>query len=714
MESLNKYQQTPNLIEKWEKLQTLLKLEVTLMNLSKTHINTSIETINRNIIEYYRKKIQTKEAYDYNNQNLYLTKNQKSWSLPKYSLIENTGSVLENYYSLLENFFFSLRNDTKAMITLIQKITPDQFEDMIILLSTFFFENPFNTSFDQEPLLEIICQLVKEEINSLTSVTVTSFLDSNFIGSLLKSLSRRPDIKSYLAKVLGDVILDMENMSQQFLSLDISRIAEWVTNSNKIINDITSLKNVNNITKNYPRMRGGSILNKKLKFIPSSCSVYIYDNLTHSKLVENEKRKVAANGENAIEANSADIKQSSELLLPPEIIDVDNYLQHRNPVYNPEYGIDISEEGLEYKKNNEDCTDFMKEFYEKQIRTMKREQITYCHIDNILNELANVKDDWKSILFEFKKNFEKFKFFIDKLLINLLENESIVPYSIKVICKAIDIFLEKKFPNISTVDKNAFISEFFVGKLIIPILTNPDYNGIISSSIISPNTRKNMMYLTKIIKKLFRGTFFNSQFEKSFTIFNIYFCEIMPKVNEFIEKIQEVKFSPELEKTIGVSNTPNGMIETTIGYKEKQSDRIFTHNSVVFKYNDFINLYNTFKQNEALFLNQHKDNLSLINSYKAIKENENDIIKILLKDTTEIKYYLLSKNDFNYSMIDDMTLKKKRFSFNNSSTFSKDNKEEVILSRVKYCIKTILRNLNFINLSYELHSSKFEVNNRFL
>ena len=49
-------------IEKWEKLQTLLKLEVTLMNLSKTHINTSIETINRNIIEYYRKKIQTKEA----------------------------------------------------------------------------------------------------------------------------------------------------------------------------------------------------------------------------------------------------------------------------------------------------------------------------------------------------------------------------------------------------------------------------------------------------------------------------------------------------------------------------------------------------------------------------------------------------------------------------------------------------------------------------
>ena len=88
MESLNKYQQTPNLIEKWEKLQTLLKLEVTLMNLSKTHINTSIETINRNIIEYYRKKIQTKEAYDYNNQNLYLTKNQKSWSLPKYSLID--------------------------------------------------------------------------------------------------------------------------------------------------------------------------------------------------------------------------------------------------------------------------------------------------------------------------------------------------------------------------------------------------------------------------------------------------------------------------------------------------------------------------------------------------------------------------------------------------------------------------------------------------
>lgn len=107
MESPTHYPINQNLIEKWEKLQNLLKFEVTLMNLSKTHINTSIETISKNVSEYYRKKIQTKEAYDYNNQNMYLTKNLKtSYNLPKYSLVEDSQNALENYYSLVENFFF--------------------------------------------------------------------------------------------------------------------------------------------------------------------------------------------------------------------------------------------------------------------------------------------------------------------------------------------------------------------------------------------------------------------------------------------------------------------------------------------------------------------------------------------------------------------------------------------------------------------------------
>ena len=63
MESPTHYPINQNLIEKWEKLQNLLKFEVTLMNLSKTHINTSIETISKNVSEYYRKKIQTKYRY---------------------------------------------------------------------------------------------------------------------------------------------------------------------------------------------------------------------------------------------------------------------------------------------------------------------------------------------------------------------------------------------------------------------------------------------------------------------------------------------------------------------------------------------------------------------------------------------------------------------------------------------------------------------------
>ena len=704
MESPTHYLINQNLIEKWEKLQNLLKFEVTLMNLSKTHINTSIETISKNVSEYYRKKIQTKEAYDYNNQNMYLTKNLKtSYNLPKYSLVEDSQNALENYYSLVENFFFSLKNDNNAMLFLIKNLKSEKHDEMIIFLSTFFYENPFNTSFDQEPLLEIICELIKEEINCLNTPTVTSFLDSNFIGSLLKSLSRRPDIKSYLAKVLGDLILDMENMSQQFMSLEMNRIAEWLKNKNQGQDDINALKSVNSINKNYTRMRGGSVLKKKIKFNKELCGVYIYDNLTHSKLIErNENKTGIPNGD-----TMADIKQSSELLLPPEIIDVDNYLLNRIPVTNPNYSVDITIDELQFRIETEGSSTFMKEYYQKQIEVMEKNKYTYGHFDNIIDELANCREDWLRILFEFKKNFEKLKFFFDKLLINLLENESIVPYSIKVICKAIDVLLEKKFPNISRIDKNSFISEFFVGKLIIPILTNPDYNGIISSSIISQSTRKNMMYLTKIIKKIFRGNFFNAQFEKAFTIFNVYLCEVIPSVNDFLEKIKKVKLSQQLEEIIyGKKNmTPNGKVEIL---NEQETKFIFNHNSVVFKYNDLMNILKTLKENEDKFLNKCKDNSCLLQNYKLVRDNEKDIVRILLKDTTVVKYYLLSKNDFNFSLIDDMLSKKKRFSFTNTPSQSQDNKEDIILARVKYCIKTILRNLNFINLSlnYTLQNSK--------
>ena len=68
---------------------------------------------------------------------------------------------------------------------------------------------------------------------------------------------------------------------------------------------------------------------------------------------------------------------------------------------------------------------------------------------------------YSKILESYQSDFIKTTCFIDKILDKLLNNFQFLPYSIKCLCKIISIFIKKKFPNITTVEENAFISQFF-------------------------------------------------------------------------------------------------------------------------------------------------------------------------------------------------------------------------------------------------------------
>jgi hypothetical protein len=74
--------------------------------------------------------------------------------------------------------------------------------------------------------------------------------------------------------------------------------------------------------------------------------------------------------------------------------------------------------------------------------------------------------------------------FIDELFYNL-ENETIIPYSIKVICKIIYVLIKQKFKFISDLERDIFVGAFFFDKLILPVLLNPDINETGYNTIIS-------------------------------------------------------------------------------------------------------------------------------------------------------------------------------------------------------------------------------------
>ena len=644
-----------NCSNKWIELQQKLKYEISLMKITNSQIENSIKTIIDNINKFYELKIKTKEAYDYNNYYITFKKNE---FIP-YEIVnsEQTKLYFATVYSIIENFFISLNKDKNSLIFIISKYKKENYEQLINFFSNFYFENPFNPNFNQNDLLRIIYNIIEIQIDKLNNENnFMKLLDDNFIGDLLKSLCRRTDIKNYISMILKDIILDMENMSDQFINFDIQRIKEYIK-SKKVVFEKNTL-NESDIN---------DLLCKGLK---QSRLVYVDDlkrsmSITYSKL-------------------NKEAKKISKILLPPEIINIDTFLEKEDSGINSNYiNNPINKETLSNLYNQTE-DHFMKTFYLNHIKLIEENNVDFSN-SYFINEIKQYSNKSNIILKYYKKSVEKIKFLIDKLIQNMLDNASIIPYSIKIICKIIDIFITKKFNDISIINRISYISEFFIGKIIIPILTNPDYNGIINNSIISQNTRKNMMYYTKILKKIFRGNLFESSIsEFNYTIFNNYLIEIMPYINNIILNLINIEFP----KNFFENNNENNLIE-----------------SLVFTYNDFINLFQVLKDNEIEFLKEIKND-DMISIYKTIKDSENDINQVF-KNINKIKtkYFIIIKNT---------NLLLNKIMISNEKLLIKDinNTENLLLEKIKLCIKTLLVELKDINLDLfqNLNQSQNSIN----
>ncbi len=56
----------------------------------------------------------------------------------------------------------------------------------------------------------------------------------------------------------------------------------------------------------------------------------------------------------------------------------------------------------------------------------------------------STQSDGKEILVKFKENFDLIREYIDKIMSSLIANVSIIPYTLRCICKIIDILITKK------------------------------------------------------------------------------------------------------------------------------------------------------------------------------------------------------------------------------------------------------------------------------
>ena len=371
-----------------------------------------------------------------------------------------------------------------------------------------------------------------------------------YLSNFLKKLWENPE---FIFEVLLNSSIDdiKDNLSDFF----INNFYENVLSQNCIENNLLyiialSLKEeINNlINKEKPE----SFLNKTycgymLEKLLEKNDIQFYFKTVISEVIE----KLKNNYSNEI------------FVFDPKTIEENNKIYKSNFVkkneekqankFNPDYLKPLKEENLkkylsdyEGKETNKNKKEF-KDFIQNINKTIESSKNLYG-MKTFSNNIKQTKDN---IIYYYEKKYCKISKLIDIIFTNLSSNINLLPYQIKCICKIISKLIEKKFPDISAVERNAFTAKFFFYKLFSKMILSPEYLTLIDDFIITENQEDNLSTLKAVIRQFSLGKLFqDNKKEGNYTPFNWMLIEKMPMLIEFFENINNVNLPEFIEKLI--------------------------------------------------------------------------------------------------------------------------------------------------------------------
>ena len=606
-------------------------------------------------------EILCKEIYNKRIDVLNVLKNEANINNEKhYQLIENNKEYLKDLNLYIPKFLSYLWENPSIIAKLLINSDKEDIKKFLApLFCNNFYENILSPNHIEDQLLYLIYLLLEQEIDKLNDITETSkFLNDSACGYLLNELTDKKDIKAFFKIILKDVIEIME------LS---HRDGYLVFEANRLEKNIVE--------------RRKSLLKRSMTKKSSMSNSIINDP-----------------------------KQNSE---------EDKRLQEE---FFTNYLIDLSLDKLKELKNkyNSEKNENMKNYIEYQLNSQSDNEIYSNKI--FFSQMNNSSLYSYEILMNYEKNFIKVINFINSILDNILENLDILPYSIKCVCKIISSLLEKKFKNINKIEKNIFISKFFLNKIFIPILINPANGALINNYIISNNTLINLNTISYIFLQFTSFKLFISKEHGAYSPFNLYFLKNINKLLQIYDNLNSAKLPPFIGKLI------NGEISKEnyeYNYFNENKKDILFHRSIFLSINHIKVLLNNINKNKNIIFNEKNDFFQKIISKLELNNNnnfinslckENDLIEKKIYKTKSkkkeekleqnIKYFLMTDiiyNDKYKQMLSSIEkgrsffkLEEKKISNHNNN--KEDNKEilENLIIKTKNVISTILYNYRII------------------
>jgi len=687
-------------------LQGLLKEAKSIKERFEDNKEAMLEKIKNNCYNYYKSKIGMKEIFDYSSSNYPEIHND-------YKLLENPKEALSAYYDTLYKILFLIRDNNDIMVDLIKNCPTNSFEQLSDFIVNFFYENTVDSTFNEEELLIIIYLIIEDFIINKLPKTFSAinnknhnYINESILCFIFRSITRKADVRSFTCTTLSDTLVKLEGFNE-YLTVDTKNLEKKFGNekknnvqqnqNNKDEIDIANYRKEGMAEESSSKKRNFSFLGIEIK--KNSKKNKLYSTRT---IIDNPK----------IKANSLFSIEEEEINNRLMSIDISNKINLDNiQINNFFYQTDVTLEYLnqviaEYEKiEKPDCiVNAMKDFIDLQINQISLENneiySNYVNNNNIKTYIAlNNKENSEKLEKTIIENYQKLTDFMNELLEKINDNITSMPYILKSIYSIIDILIDKKFSNkrVKNLDyqKLMLLSNYLIGNVFLPLVTNPDFNGTITTVVMSKMTKDNLEIVTKIIGKMLSGKLFNNINESEYTIFNKYIIIVLPKIFYIIKSINVQKnftLSKKIQSLINsVNDINNPKRNIQYDYFLENQENI-QQQSICFSWLNLIILIDIIKNCKDLYTNEkYKDYIPDIEIFQNLREycvnKYNDNI-----DKREHQFFLLEKIIYNteFNTKINMILEDNIFAL-------MPKKENDKLSLFKKCLIDVLAYVNILH-----------------
>ena len=176
--------------------------------------------------DYYTAKLASREHFE----NINKIDNEQ-YDYEHFEINKEAEQHLKDSYEPIKNLLFLFRGNYDYIVSLVsildEKIMNDSIKNnsldsLIDLFCHQFYDNILIPNPEQEELLILCYRFIQREIEAMNSASVDSFLEESFSfsGKFLKSFTKKTELKTFLSKTLGDLILEIDNVNK-FINLNL-------------------------------------------------------------------------------------------------------------------------------------------------------------------------------------------------------------------------------------------------------------------------------------------------------------------------------------------------------------------------------------------------------------------------------------------------------------------------------------------------------------